>query len=196
MKYRLIYAEKDHHDVSQLARVLGVSRRGYYAWAKRGPSTRSRQDAALTETIITIHTQSRGTYGAPRIHAELREDYGIRIGRKRVARLMHKSRLEGVHRRRKRGLTRRDPSTLPPHDLVERDFTAPAPNRTWTADITYVPTGEGWLYLAVVLDVFSRKIVGWAMAEHLRTGAGHRRARDGDLEPQAGPRPGPSQQRQ
>lgn len=169
MKYRLIDAEKDHHSVSQLARVLGVSRQGYYAWVRRGPSVRAKQDAALTETITTIHRQSRFTYGAPRVHAELREDYGIRVGRKRVARLMRQSRLEGVHRRRKRGLTRRDPAAVPPHDLVERDFTASAPNRTWTADITYVPTGEGWLYLAVVLDVFSRRIVGWAMAEHLRT---------------------------
>lgn len=94
MKYRLIDAEKDHHSVSQLARVLGVSRRGYYAWASRGPSVRAQQDAALTETIATIRTQARGTYGAPCIHAELREDYGIRIGRKRVARLMRRARLQ------------------------------------------------------------------------------------------------------
>jgi putative transposase len=169
MKYRLIDAERTHHGVSPLARVLGVSRQGYYAWKNRGPSRRARQDQALTETIIKIHKRSRHTYGAPRIHAELRDDFGVLVGRKRVARLMRTARLEGVHRRRRRGLTRRDPAVVPPHDLVNRDFTAPAPNHVWTADITYVPTDEGWLYLAVVLDVFSRRIVGWAMADHLRT---------------------------
>ncbi len=160
MKYRLIDAEKTRYGVSLMARVLGVSRQGYYAWKNRGPSHRARQDEALTETITKIHTGSRGTYGAPRVHAELREEFGVRIGRKRVARLMRAARLEGVHRRRRRGLTRRDPAAAPAEDLVKRDFTAPGPNRTWTADITYVPTGEGWLYLAVVLDVFSRRIVG------------------------------------
>jgi putative transposase len=169
VRYRLIDAEKTHHGVSLLARVLGVSRQGYYAWKARGRSRRARQDQALTETIVKIHARSRYTYGAPRIHAELRDDFGVRVGRKRVARLMRTARLEGVHRRRRRGLTRRDPGVVPPHDLVNRDFTAPAPNRVWTADITYVPTGEGWLYLAVVLDVFSRRIVGWAMAGHLHT---------------------------
>ncbi|WP_345475868.1 IS3 family transposase, partial [Actinoallomurus oryzae] len=169
VKYRLIDAEKTHHGVSLLARVLGVSRQGYYAWKSRGPSRRARQDQALIETITKIHSRSRQTYGAPRVHAELRDDFGVRVGRKRVARLMRTARLEGVHRRRRHGLTRRDPAVVPPHDLVNRDFTAPAPNRVWTADITYVPTGEGWLYLAVVLDVFSRRIVGWAMAGHMRT---------------------------
>ncbi|MET8146705.1 IS3 family transposase [Sphaerisporangium sp. NPDC005288] len=169
MKYRLIDAEKARHGVSLLARVLGVSRQGYYAWKNRGPSARARQDEALTETITKIHAGSRGTYGSPRVHAELAEEFGVRIGRKRVARLMRAARLEGVHRRRRRGLTRRDPAASPAEDLVKRDFTAPGPNRTWTADITYVPTGEGWLYLAVVLDVFSRRIVGWAMADHMRT---------------------------
>ncbi|MEU4549055.1 IS3 family transposase [Nonomuraea dietziae] len=169
MKYRLIDAEKTHHGVSLLARVLGVSRQGYYAWKNRSPSRRARQDEALTETITRIHTRSRRTYGAPRVHAELRDDFEVRVGGKQVARLMRTARLEGVHRRRRRGWTRRDPAVVPAHDLVNRDFTASAPNRVWTADITYVPTGEGWLYLAVVLDVFSRRIVGWAMADHMRT---------------------------
>lgn len=169
MRYRLIDAEKTHHSVSVLARVLGVSRQGYYAWSGRGPSRRACQDEALTDTIMKIHTRSRGTYGSPRVHAELRQEFGVRVGRKRVARLMRTARLQGVHRRRRQGLTRRDPAACPAEDLIQRDFTAPAPNRTWTADITYVPTGEGWLYLAVVLDVFSRRIVGWAMADHLRT---------------------------
>lgn len=169
MRFRLIEAEKDHHTVSLLARVLGVSRQGYYAWKRRRPSRRAVEDQALTERIEMIHHQSRGTYGAPRIHAELREDFGVRIGRKRVARLMRTAGLEGVHRRHRRGLTRRDPQAGPSDDLVNRQFTAPGPTHIWTADITYVSTAEGWLYLAVVLDLFSRRIVGWAMADHLRT---------------------------
>ena len=167
--YRLIDAEKAHHAVSRLCRVLGVSRAGYYAWQGRGPSARARQDAALTSKIQAIHERSRGTYGAPRVHAELRLDHGVRVARKRVARLMRTAGLAGCHRRRRRGLTRRDPQAAPAPDLVGRWFTAPAPDRVWTADITYVPTWAGWLYLAVVLDVFSRRVVGWAMATHLRT---------------------------
>src|SRR5829696_8755715 len=104
----------------------------------------------------------------PRIHAELRLDHGVQVARKRVARLMRTAGLVGCHRRR-RGLTRRDPQAAPAPDLVGRAFTATAPNHVWTADITYVPTWSGWLYLAVVLDVYSRRVVGWAMADHLRT---------------------------
>jgi putative transposase len=167
--YRLIDAEKAHHAVSRLCRVLGVSRAGYYAWTTRGPSVTARKDAALTELIRRVHQRSRGTYGAPRIHAELRLDHGIAVGRKRVARLMRAAGLIGCHRRRRPGLTRRDPQAMSAPDLVGRCFTATAPDRVWTADITYIPTWSGWLYLAVVLDVFSRRVVGWAMAEHLRT---------------------------
>jgi putative transposase len=167
--YRLIDAEKAHHAVSRLCRVLGVSRAGYYAWTTRGPSVTARKDAALTELIRRVHQRSRGTYGAPRIHAELRLDHGIAVGRKRVARLMRAAGLIGCHRRRRHGLTRRDPQAMSAPDLVGRCFTATAPDRVWTADITYIPTWSGWLYLAVVLDVFSRRVVGWAMAEHLRT---------------------------
>ena len=167
--YRLIDAEKAHHAVSRLCRVLGVSRAGYYAWTTRGPSVTVRKDAALTELIRQVHQRSRGTYGAPRIHAELRLDHGIAVGRKRVARLMRAAGLIGCHRRRRHGLTRRDPQAMSAPDLVGRCFTATAPDRVWTADITYIPTWSGWLYLAVVLDVFSRRVVGWAMAEHLRT---------------------------
>jgi putative transposase len=116
-----------------------------------------------------IHQRSRGTYGAPRIHAELRLDHGVCVSRKRVARLMRTAGLAGCHRRRRRGLTRRDPTAAPAPDLVGRRFTAKAPNLVWTADITYIPTFTGWLYLAVVLDVYSRRVVGWATAEHLRT---------------------------
>jgi putative transposase len=169
MTFRLIDQEKAHHAVSLLCRVLGVSRAGYYAWTRRPPSARARTDAALTAQIRQVHQRSRGTYGAPRVHAELRLDHGVQVGRKRVARLMRTAGLVGCHRRRGRGLTRRDPQAAPAPDLVERAFTAAGPDRLWTADITYVPTWQGFLYLAVVLDVFSRRVVGWAMADHLRT---------------------------
>jgi putative transposase len=167
--YRLIEAEKAHHGVSRLCRVLGVSRAGFYAWQGRPPSARAVADQVLTAQIRVIHQRSRGTYGAPRIHAELRLDHGVQVARKRVARLMGTAGLVGCHRRHRRGLTRRDPQAVPAPDLVGRAFTATAPNRVWTADITYVPTWSGWLYLAVVLDVYSRRVVGWAMADHLRT---------------------------
>jgi putative transposase len=149
--------------------VLGVSRAGYYAWSSRPPSARAVADQALTEQIRQIHQRSRDTYGAPRIHAELRLDHGICVGRKRVARLMRTAGLTGCHRRRRRGLTRRDPAAQPAPDLVSRACTADRPKVVWTADITYIPTWQGWLFLAVVLDVFSRRVVGWAMATHLRT---------------------------
>jgi putative transposase len=169
MTFRLIDQEKAHHAVSLLCRVLGVSRAGYYAWTRRPASQRAVQDAELTNQIRTIHQRSRATYGAPRIHAELRLDHGVQVARKRVARLLRTAGLQGCHRRRRRGLTRRDPQAAPAPDLVERTFTTDQPNRLWTADITYVPTWTGWLYLAVVLDVYSRRVVGWAMADHLRT---------------------------
>jgi putative transposase len=167
--YRLIDAERAHHPVSRLARVLGVARAGYYAWSSRPASARTLADQALTDQIRQIHARSRGTYGAPRVHAELQLGLDIRVGRKRVARLMRDARLQGVHRRRLRGLTRRDPQAAPAPDLVERNFSPPAPDRLWVADITQQRTGDGWLYLAVVLDGFSRRIVGWSMADHLRT---------------------------
>ncbi|MEU8252306.1 IS3 family transposase [Nonomuraea sp. NPDC048916] len=172
MKYRLIHAEKDHHEVSLLARVLGVSRQGYYAWAarqRRGPSERARRDAELTEQIRRHHQASDEIYGAPRIHADLRELDGVRVGRKRVARLMRAAGLAGVSRRKGARTTITDPRAGSASDLVRRNFSAEEPNRIWTADITYVPTWQGFVYLAVVLDVFSRRIVGWAMAEHMRT---------------------------
>jgi putative transposase len=167
--YRLIDQEKAHHGVSRLARVLGVARAGYYAFTSRPASPRTLADQALTDQIQEIHARSRGTYGAPRVHAELRLGLDIRVGRKRVARLMRVAGLQGCHRRRGRGLTRRDPQATSAPDLVERNFTPPAPDRLWVADITQQRTGQGWLYLAVVLDAFSRRIVGWSMAEHLRT---------------------------
>ena len=151
-----------------MCRVLGVSPGGYYARLKRPPSARARADAALSVQIAEIHRGSRQTYGVPRIYAELKAQ-GLRIGRKRVARLMNTAGLYGVSRRRWVTTTVRDHAAKPAPDLVERNFTAAAPNRLWVADITYIPTWAGFLYLAVVLDAFSRKLVGWAMATHLRT---------------------------
>jgi putative transposase len=154
--------------VSVMARVLGVSRAGYYAWSHRPSSARAMVDAALLKRIRTIHATSRETYGAPRVHAELRAG-GEKLGRKRIARLMRDAGLVGASRRRK-GITttRRDKAACPAPDLVDRNFVVDGPNRLWVADITYVPTAAGFLYLAVVLDAFSRRIVGWAMATHLR----------------------------
>jgi len=160
--------EKAHHSIAMLCRVLRVSVSGYYAWRTRGPSARARENAALMERIVTIYAQSRQTYGSPRVHAELVAD-GTACGRKRVARLMRAAGIVGCHRRRHVVTTVREPSAPPAPDRIERRFVAEAPNTRWTADITYVPTWSGFLYLAVVLDVFSRRIVGWAMADHLRT---------------------------
>jgi putative transposase len=156
------------YPVTTMCRVLEVSTSGYYAWRKRAPSRRARVDAALTERIREIHHWSRGTYGVPRIHPELAEE-GIHVGRKRIARLMQAAGLRGVSRRKFVRTTQRDRSARPAPDLVNRDFTASGPNRLWVADITYVPTGTSFLFLAVVLDAWSRRIVGWAMASKPRS---------------------------
>jgi putative transposase len=154
--------------IATMARLLEVSASGFYAWRGRKPSAHARSDADLLSRIQAIHTRSRGTYGMPRIHAEL-AGQGIHVGRKRIARLMRIAGLRGVSRRRWITTTRRKPDARPAPDLVQRHFSADAPDRLWVADATYVPTGEGFLYLAVVLDVFSRRIVGWAMSSHLYT---------------------------
>ena len=154
--------------VATMARVFGVSPSGYYAWRRRPPSARARADAELRARVQAIHGRSRGTYGAPRIHAELTEG-GVAVSRKRVARVMRSVGVAGVSRRRGPRTTRRNAQARPAPDRVERRFEADAPNRLWVADITYVPTLAGFLYLAIVLDVFSRRVVGWAMAGHLRT---------------------------
>jgi putative transposase len=156
------------HRIATMCRVLGVSPGGYYARLKRPPAARARADAELSARITEIHRRSRQTYGAPRIHAELRAQ-GIRVGGKRVARLMRAAGLRGVSRRRWIITTIRDYGARPAPDLVERNFAVSAPNRLWVADITYIPTWAGFLYLAVVLDAFSRRIVGWAMETYLRT---------------------------
>lgn len=151
-----------------MCRVLGVSPGGFYARRQRPPSARACADAELSARIAEIHRRSRQTYGAPRIHAELRAQ-GIGVGRKRVARLMRAVKLQGVSRRQWITTTVRERGARPAPDLVERNFSAPAPNRLWVADITYIPSWAGFLYLAVVLDAFSRRIVGWAMETYLRT---------------------------
>jgi putative transposase len=154
--------------VAAMARVLGVSKAGFYAWLHRPPSAHAEADAALLKRIKTVHASSRQTYGAPRVHAELRH-HGQAHGRKRIARLMRDAGLVGAsHRHSGPTTTRRDKDARPAPDLVDRNFTATAPNQLWVADITYVPTAVGFLYLAVVLDAWSRKIVGWSMANHLR----------------------------
>jgi putative transposase len=151
-----------------MCRVFSVSPSGFYAWTKREPSARAIRDAQLTARIRVFHARSRGRYGAPNIHADLRDE-GTRVGKKRVARLMKADGLQGVSFRKWVTTTTRDADAQPSADLVQRQFSADAPNRLWVADITYIPTWAGFLYLAVVLDAFSRKIVGWSMAEHLRT---------------------------
>jgi putative transposase len=154
--------------VAAMARVLGVSKAGFYAWLHRPQSAHAEADAALLKRIKTVHASSRQTYGAPRVHAELR-NHGQAHGRKRIARMMRDAGLVGAsHRHGGPTTTRRDKDARPAPDLVDRNFTAAAPNQLWVADITYVPTAVGFLYLAVVLDAWSRKIVGWSMANHLR----------------------------
>lgn len=153
--------------IQTMCRVLGVSASGFYAWRERAPSTRAIEDAVLTERIRHIHRQSDQIYGSPNIHAELR-DVGVRVGRKRVARLMRHAGLRGVSRRRGFVVTtRRDELQRPAPDLVARRFVAEGPNQLWVADMTYVPTWAGFIFLAIVLDVWSRRVVGWAIGERM-----------------------------
>jgi transposase InsO family protein len=166
-RFRFIGAEKAQHPVGRLCRLLSVSVSGFYGWRRRLPSPRNIADLALALRIRAIHERSRGTYGAPRVHAELLAG-SERVSRKRVARLMRAEGLVGRCPRRFRRTTVPDPVATAP-DLVQRDFSPAAPDRLWVADITYVRTWEGWLYLAAILDAFSRRVVGWALADHLRT---------------------------
>jgi putative transposase len=166
--YRFVEREKAGFPVRTLCRVLGVSPSGYYAWSRRGPSARAVADAALTQEIRRAHALGRGTYGAPRVHAELREA-GVHVGRKRIARLMAADGLAGISRRRFVRTTVRDRDAAPAPDLVDRQFGRDAPGRLWVADITYLPTRSGFCYLAAITDACSRRVVGWSMATHLRT---------------------------
>jgi transposase InsO family protein len=153
--------------VQVMCELLGVSRGGYYAWAGRAESTRAADDRVLAAEIQAAHAASRGRYGSPRVHAELRAR-GRRVGRKRVARLMRSMGLAARRRRRFRRTTDSRHAFPIALNLLERNFTAEAPDRVWLADLTYIWTAQGWLYLAVVLDLYTRRVVGWAMADHLR----------------------------
>jgi putative transposase len=166
MMVRFIEAEKAQHPVSLLCKTAGITPAGYYAARRRAPSATARRDGELAELIGRSFAASRRTYGAPRVHADL-VAAGVRVGRKRVARLMRQQGLIGVSRRGKRKTTIRDQAAAPAPDRVERRFTAEGPNQLWVADITYIPTLEGWLFLAVVMDAWSRRIVGWSMRDDL-----------------------------
>jgi transposase InsO family protein len=166
-RYRFVEAESSRYPVAQLCRIAQVSRTAYYQWKDRPASAREQADAALTATIRAIHSASGGQYGVPRVLPELR-DQGHEVGRKRVARLMKAAGLRG--RRPPRWVRTTTPEPTPPAipDLVHGRFTAPAPDVLWVGDITYIRTWEGWLYLATVIDVFSRRVIGWALADHMR----------------------------
>ena len=167
--FKLIAAEKANHPIDLLCEQLGVSRSGFYAWQTRAPSDRALSDAWLLEQIREIHRDNRGVYGAPRVHAELRLARGINVGRKRVERLMRAAGLSGLVPKRRGKTTIRVPGVRVADDLVERDFKPAAPNVLWVADITYLRSWEGWLYLAAVQDAYSRRIVGWSMTDHMRS---------------------------
>ena len=167
--FGFIAAKKAEHSISIMCRVLGVSPSGFHAWQARKLSARAVEDQRLTVRIAEIHRQFRGVYGSPRIHAELVLADGERLGRKRVERLMRAAGISGLHRRRRGRTTIRVPGVRVCEDLVDRAFAADGPDRLWVADITYLRSWEGWLYLAAVQDVFSRRIVGWSMADHMRT---------------------------
>lgn len=164
--FRFIAAEKTNYPISLMCRMLGVSRSGFHAWERRVPSDRSLADARLGEQIRTIHAESRATYGARRVHAALRHR-GVRVGRKRVERLMRQESLSGLVPKRYRRTTIRVPGVRVADDLVARDFRPAGPNELWVADIKYVRSWQGWLYLAAVMDCYSRRIVGWSMRPNL-----------------------------
>ncbi len=168
MTFQLIDQERPHHAVSRLCSVLNVTRQGYWAWKQRPASRRRLEDERLKRRIFVAWTNSDRVYGAPRLHAELRLAGGVKVGKKRVARLMRELEIQGVSRRRGRVRTTiPDKRAAPAPDLVKRNFSAARPDETWVADITYVPTHEGWLFLAAVMDLYSRKIVGWSMRDDL-----------------------------
>jgi len=163
-----VRAHQAKYSVRRMCSLLGVSPSGYYAWRQRAQPSATHTDEQLREQIRAIYERSRGTYGSPRIHAELAAT-GTHVSRKRVARLMREQGWVGASRRRRVSTTVRDGKARPAPDLVNRDFSSPERDRLWVADITYIPTAAGFLYLAVVLDVWSRRVVGWSMATHLRT---------------------------
>ena len=162
MRYRCIDRHRDQYPVRMMCGALSVSRSGYYAWRSRPESERAQIDRKLTDVIRWIHNRSKGVYGAPRICEELKAE-GFHHGRHKIARLMRQAGLKGCPHRRFKVTTQSDPSHPVAKNLLQQDFTAEAPNRRWASDITYIPTQQGWLYLAVVIDLYSRRIVGWSM---------------------------------
>jgi putative transposase len=167
--FGFIAAKKAEHSIKSMCRVLGVSRSGFHAWQTREPSARRREDERLLERIREIHAENRRVYGSPRIRAELAMADGVRVSRKRVERLMREAGISGLIKKKRGQTTIRVPGVRVCEDLVDRAFLAAAPDQLWVADITYLRTWEGWLYLVAVQDVFSRRIVGWSMADHMRT---------------------------
>ena len=167
--YRIISAERASFPVSVMCQTLGVSKSGFHAWERRAPSDRALSDAWLTSRIKEIHENARGVYGSRRVQAELRLGQDVVVSRKRIRRLMRKAGISGLVKVKKGRTTIRVPGVRVADDLVERKFRPEAPNVLWVADITYLRTWEGWLYLAAVQDAYSRRIVGWAMTEHMRT---------------------------
>ena len=167
--FGFIAAKKAEHSIATMCRVLEVSRSGYHAWIKRPPSPRAIEDERLTTRIRELHKLRREVYGSPRIWLDLVLDDGERIGRKRVERLMRQAGLSGLIVKKYKATTIRVPGVRVADDLLDRDFTAAAPNQRWVADITYLRTWEGWLYLVAIQDLYSRRIVGWSMADHMRT---------------------------
>jgi putative transposase len=168
MKFAFIHAEKACFPVAALCRLLGVSRQGYYAFARRPPSSRVQRDRALQERVQQVHAESRGTYGSPRVLAALRQR-GERVGKRRVERTLRNLGLRGRSPRRWRTTTRANPAHPVVGNVLDRDFTASRPNERWVTDISYIWTNEGWCYLAVILDLFSRSVVGWALDATLNT---------------------------
>lgn len=166
MKYACIDRRRDRYPVRLMCRLLDVSASGFYAWRTRPESPRAQQDRELMPKIRQIFEDSKGVYGSPRVHAELSAE-GIQVGRNRIARLMRLERLRGCPKRRFRVTTQRDPAHPVAKNLLKQDFKAEAPNQRWASDITYISTKQGWLYLAVVMDLFSRRIVGWSMSHHM-----------------------------
>ena len=163
MRYACIDRRRNLYPVRLMCRLLGVSASGYYAWRRRPESVRGQRDRELLGKIKRVHKASKGVYGSPRVHAELVAE-GVPVGRHKIAQLMRQARLRGCPKRRYRATTQRDPSHPVADNLLKQDFTADRPNRRWAGDITYIPTRQGWLFLAVVMDLYSRRIVGWSMS--------------------------------
>jgi transposase InsO family protein len=166
VRFEFIRAEKGVFSIALMCEVLGVSRSGFYAWARRPKAKRDIDDERLSVHVVAAHHASRGTYGSPRVHAELRAQ-GHQIGRKRVERLMRENRLKARTKRRFRATTDSKHGLPVAPNLLGRDFNTRAPDVVWVTDITYIWTAEGWLYLAAILDLYSRRVVGWAMSEQL-----------------------------